>query len=429
MRKTKKTSEKQKGFLRRLGPGLITGASDDDPSRIGTYSQAGAQLGFGIGWTMLLTYPLMAAIQEISARIGRVTGHGIAGNVCRNFPAPVIWSLVLLLFGANTINVAADLGAMADSLKLLIGGPRVFYVVAFGAVSVLAQIFLEYRRYVAILKWLTLALFAYVITLAVVKVPWGQALRGLLVPTIQWNGAFLTTLVAILGTTISPYLFIWQSSQEAEEQRIDPDKKPLRIKPKTKDEEFTRIRIDTLVGMAFSNIIAIAIIITTAATLHANGKTNIATSAQAAEALRPLAGAAAELIFALGIIGTGLLAIPVLAGSTAYAIGEGRKWPVGLSRKPERAIAFYSVLAFCVLIGIGVNFTALDPIKALYWSAVVNGVLAPPVMVLLMLLVRRKKVMGDLQVEGWLYWLGWLATTAMALSIVGMAFSIGFGQN
>ena len=218
----------------RLGPGLITGASDDDPSGIGTYSQAGAQLGFGIGWTMLLTYPLMAAIQEISARIGRVTGHGIAGNVCRNFPAPVIWSLVLLLFGANTINVAADLGAMADSLKLLIGGPRVFYVVAFGAVSVLAQIFLEYRRYVAILKWLTLALFAYVIALAVVKVPWGQALRGLLVPTIQWNGAFLTTLVAILGATISPYLFIWQSSQEAEEQRIDPDKKPLRIKPKTR---------------------------------------------------------------------------------------------------------------------------------------------------------------------------------------------------
>jgi NRAMP (natural resistance-associated macrophage protein)-like metal ion transporter len=364
VRKTKKTSEQQKGFLRRLGPGLITGASDDDPSGIGTYSQAGAQLGFGIGWTMLLTYPLMAAIQEISARIGRVTGHEIAGNVCRNFPAPVIWSLVLLLFGANTINVAADLGAMADSLKLLIGGPRVFYVVAFGAVSVLAQIFLEYRRYVAILKWLTLDLFAYVITLAVVRWPWGEALRGLLVPTIQWNGAFLTTLVAILGTTISPYLFIWQSSQEAEEQRIDPDKKPLRIKPKTKDEEFTRIRIDTLVGMAFSNIIAIAIIIT-AATLHANGKTNIATSAQAAEALRPLAGAAAELIFALGIIGTGLLAIPVLAGSTAYAIGEGRKWPVGLSRKPKRAIAFYSVLAFCVLIGIGVNFTALDPIKAL----------------------------------------------------------------
>jgi Mn2+/Fe2+ NRAMP family transporter len=223
--------------------------------------------------------------------------------------------------------------------------------------------------------------------------------------------------------------FIWQSSQEAEEQRIDQDKKPLKVNPKTRDEEFTRIRIDTLVGMAFSNIIAIAIIIATAATLHANGKTTIGTSAQAAVALRPLAGAAADLIFALGIIGTGLLAIPVLAGSTAYAIGEGCKWPVGLSRKPKRAIAFYSVLAFSVLIGIGINFTALDPIKALYWSAVVNGALAPPVMVLMMLLVRKKKVMGELQVEGWLYRLGWLATTAMALSIIGMAFSMAFGQS
>jgi Natural resistance-associated macrophage protein len=229
----------------------------------------------------------------------------------------------VLLFIANTINVAADLGAMADSVNLLVGGPRVFYVVAFGCVSVMAQIFLEYKSYVAILKWLTLVLFAYVITLAVVKVPWGEALRGLLVPEVRWDGAFLTTLVAILGTTISPYLFIWQSSQEAEEQRIDPEKKPLKINPSTSDEEFSRIRVDTLVGMAFSNIIAIAIIITTAATLHAHGKTNIETSAQAAEALRPLAGAFAELIFALGIIGTGLLAIPVLAGSTAYAIGEG----------------------------------------------------------------------------------------------------------
>ena len=307
------------------------------------------------------------------------------------FPRRCIWSLIVLLFIANTINVAADLGAMADSLRLLIGGPGVLYVVVFGYVSVLAQIFLEYRRYVAILKWLTLALFAYVIALAVVKVPWSEALRGLLVPSIQWNGTFLTTLVALLGTTISPYLFIWQSSQEAEEQRIDPDKKPLKQTPSQTSEEFARIRIDTLVGMAFSNIIGIAIIITTAATLHANGKTNIETSAQAAEALRPLAGVFAETIFALGIIGTGLLAIPVLAGSTAYAIGEGRRWPVGLSRKPEKAVAFYAVLAVSVLLGIGLNFTPLDPIKALYWSAVINGVLAPPVMVLLMLLVRKKR--------------------------------------
>ena len=249
MRNEKAVPKTEKGFLGRLGPGLITGASDDDPSGIGTYSQAGAQLGFGISWTMLLTYPLMAAIQEISGRIGRVTGHGIAGNVCRNFSAPVIWSVVLLLFVANTINLAADLGAMADSLKLLIGGPRVPYVVVFGSVSVLAQIFLEYNRYVAILKWLTLALFAYVITLAAVKVPWGEALRGLLLPSLQWDGTFLTTLVAILGTTISPYLFIWQSSQEAEEQRIDPEKEPLKVNPSTKDEEFSRIRIDTMVGV------------------------------------------------------------------------------------------------------------------------------------------------------------------------------------
>ena len=423
----KSPNDKNKSFLGRLGPGLITGASDDDPSGIGTYAQAGAQLGFSISWTMLLTYPLMAAIQEISARIGRVTGHGIAGNVRRNFPAPVTWSLLILLFIANTVNVAADLGAMADSLRLLVGGPGFLYVVAFGCISVSAQIFVEYQRYVAILKWLTLVLFAYVAALAVVKVPWFEALRGLVVPTIQWDKAFLTTLVALLGTTISPYLFVWQSSQEAEEQRIDPNKKPLKLTPLKTGAEFDRIRMDTLVGMALSNIIGIAIMITTAATLHANGKTDIETSAQAADALRPLAGAFAETIFALGIIGTGLLAIPVLAGSTAYAIGEGRKWAVGLSRKPERAVAFYAVLSISVFLGIGLNFTPLNPIQALYWSAVVNGVLAPPVMVLLMLLVRKEKVMGKLIVQGWLYWIGWIATAAMTLSIVGMAISVASG--
>ncbi|RQH09501.1 Nramp family divalent metal transporter [Bradyrhizobium sp. RP6] len=419
-------NDDQDGFLQRLGPGLITGASDDDPSGIGTYSQAGAQLGFGIGWTMLITYPLMAAIQEISGRIGRVTGHGIAGNVCRNFPAPVVWSMIVLLFVANTINVAADLGAMGDALKLLIGGPGTLYVVLFGAVSVVAQIFFKYERYVSILKWLTLVLFAYVIALFLAKVPWAEALKGLLIPKLQWSGPFLTTLVAILGTTISPYLFIWQSSQEAEEQRIDPDKKPLKREPEKEDEEVKRIRIDTLVGMAVSNVIAVAIIMMTAATLHASGKTDIESSAQAAEALRPVAGAIAELIFALGIIGTGLLAIPVLAGSTAYAIGEGRKWPVGLSRKPKEALAFYSVLAISVALGVGLNFTALDPIKALYWSAVINGVLAAPIMTVMMLLVRRKSVMGDLVISGPVYWLGWVATAAMFLCIVGMASSLAF---
>jgi len=421
-------NQKQDGFLQRLGPGFVTGASDDDPSGIGTYSQAGAQLGFGIGWTMLFTYPLMVAIQEISGRIGRVTGHGVAGNVCRNYPAPVIWSLITLLFVANTINVAADLGAMGDATKLLIGGPAPLYVVALAAASVLAQILFNYQRYVSILKWLTLVLFAYVIALFVVKVPWGEALMGLLIPKIQWNGAFLTTLVAILGTTISPYLFIWQSSQEAEDQRIDPDKKPLKQEPEKEEAENKRIRIDTLVGMAVSNVIAIAIIMTTAATLHASGKTDIQSSSQAAEALKPVAGAFAEFIFALGIVGTGLLAIPVLAGSTAYAIGEGRKWPVGLSRKPREAVAFYAVLTVSVALGVALNFVGIDPIKALYWSAVVNGVLAAPVMVIMMLLVRRQSVMGDLIVKGPVYWLGWIATVAMALCIVGMVVSMVLGS-
>ena len=414
-----------KNLLRSLGPGLITGASDDDPSGIGTYSQAGAQLGFGIGWTLILTYPLMVAIQEISGRIGRVSGYGIAGNVCRNFPAPMVWFLIVLLFVANTINIAADLGAMADSLKLLIGGPAILYVILFGTVSVIAQIFFEYKRYVAFLKWLTLSLFAYVITLAVVRVPWGEAIKGLLIPRMSYDRTFLTTLVAVLGTTISPYLFIWQSSQEAEEQRIDKTKKPLKRDLSDHEPELRRIRLDTVIGMAFSNLIAIAIVMTTAATLHAHGITDISSSAQAAAALKPLAGDFAELLFALGIIGTGLLAVPVLAGSTAYAIGEGRKWPVGLSRRPKQAVAFYGVLSLSAGLGIALNFTSLDPIKALYWSAVVNGVLAAPVMAMLMALVRRRRVMGELVVRGGLYWLGWTSTAAMALCTFGMIFSFG----
>nr|WP_246801356.1 divalent metal cation transporter [Bradyrhizobium genosp. L] len=403
-----------------LGPGLITGASDDDPSGIGTYSQAGAQLGYGIGWTMLLTFPLMTAIQEISARVGRVTGHGISGNVCRHYPGWLLVIVVALLFIANTINIAADLSAMADATKLLIGGPAILYVVLFGAASVAAQILMNYKRYVAVLKWLTLSLFAYVAALAFAKVSWTQALAGVLVPRISWSADYFTTIVAIFGTTISPYLFFWQASQEAEEQRIDATKHPLIERQYGAQQEFHRIRADTITGMAFSNLIALSIIITAAASLHAAGKTDIQTSAQAAEALRPIAGPLAEVIFALGIVGTGLLAIPVLAGATAYAVGEGRRWPVGLSRAPKRAIAFYSVLALSAGIGIALNFTPINPISALYWSAVVNGVLAVPVMVLLMFMARRRDVMGRFVIGGWLYWLGWLSTAAMALSVIAM---------
>jgi len=424
----KPKSFRLKNAFKLLGPGLITGASDDDPSGIGTYSQAGAQLGFGISWTMLLTYPLMAAIQEISARIGRVTGHGIAGNVCRHLPTSLLWPLLAMLFVANTVNIGADLGAMADALAHLIRGPRILYIVAFGVGSIVAQIFFDYRRYVLVLKWLTLSLFAYIITLGFTHVPWGEALEGLVVPQVRWSSDFLTTLVAILGTTISPYLFIWQSSQEAEEQRIDKSKKPLKQDGRGAPAELRRIRADTLVGMGFSNGIAIAIIITTAATLHAHGITDVQSSTQAAEALKPLAGDAAGLLFALGIIGTGLLAIPVLAGSAAYAIGEGRKWPVGLDRKPKEAAAFYLVLAVSGLLGIGLNFMPMDPIKALYWSAVVNGVLAAPVMILLMLMVRQPEIMGRFVVKGPLYWLGWASTAAMGLCTLGMLASLVTGN-
>jgi Mn2+/Fe2+ NRAMP family transporter len=332
--------------------------------------------------------------------------------------------VVALLFIANTINIAADLGAMADAAKLLIGGHGMLYVVAFGVISVTAQIFLDYKRYVSVLKWLTLSLFAYVGALAFAHISWSQALTGVLVPRITWSADYFTTIVAIFGTTISPYLFFWQASQEAEDQRVDVTKQPLIDKHYGAQKEFHRIRADTIVGMAFSNLIALSIIVTAAATLHAAGKTDIQTSAQAAEALRPIAGAFAEVIFALGIVGTGLLAIPVLAGATAYAVGEGRRWPVGLARKPKAAAAFYSVLALSAAIGIALNFTSINPISALYWSAVINGVLAVPVMVLLMIMARRRDVMGHFVVGGPLYWLGWLSTAAMLLSVLAMA--VGF---
>jgi NRAMP (natural resistance-associated macrophage protein)-like metal ion transporter len=419
-------------FLKALGPGLITGASDDDPSGIGTYSQAGAQLGYSVGWTMLLTFPLMAAIQEISARVGRVTGQGIAGNVRRHYSMLLLNVVVALLFIANTVNIAADLGAMADATKLLIGGARVpgiIYVLVYGVVSVVAQVFLDYKRYVSVLKWLTLSLFAYVGALAFAHISWGEALAGILLPRITWSGDYFTTIVAIFGTTISPYLFFWQASQEAEDQRVDVNKQPLIDKHYGAQKEFHRIRADTIVGMAFSNLIALSIICTAAATLHAAGKTDIQTSAQAAEALRPIAGAFAEIIFALGIVGTGLLAVPVLAGATAYAVGEGRQWPVGLARKPKEAVAFYLVLALSAAIGIALNFTSINPISALYWSAVVNGVLAVPVMVLLMIMARRKDVMGHFVIGGPLYWLGWLSTGAMLLSVVAMVGGLFIGTS
>jgi NRAMP (natural resistance-associated macrophage protein)-like metal ion transporter len=410
-------------FARTLGPGLITGASDDDPSGIGTYSQAGAQLGYGIGWTMLFTYPLMVGIQEISARIGRTTGCGISGNLCRHYPGWLLQAIVLSLFTANTINIGADLSAMGDATRLLIGGRSFLYVVGFGLICIVGIIFMQYRRYVMVLKWLTLSLFAYVLALFATNVTWGDAVTGILVPHVIWTGEFFTTLVAILGTTISPYLFFWQAAQEAEDVQVIRRRKPLIKAPSQALGAFARIRTDTLIGMAFSNLIAVAIIITTAATLNKTGTTDIETSTQAAEALRPIAGEFAFAVFTLGIVGTGLLAIPVLAGAAAYAVGEACKWPTGLSREPKEAVAFYFVLGGAALIGVLITFSPIDPIKALYWSAVINGVVAVPIMIVMMKMIRDQRVMGKFIIAGPLGWLGWICTGVMTACVVGMIAS------
>jgi NRAMP (natural resistance-associated macrophage protein)-like metal ion transporter len=408
-------------LLQVLGPGLITGASDDDPSGIATYSQAGAQFGFGLEWTLLFSWPLMCAIQEISARIGRVTGRGIAGVLRQHYPAPMLYGIVALLLAANTINIAADLGAMAAALKLLIGGPQLVYVASFGLVTVLLETFVRYSRYVSVLKWLTLSLFAYVGVVLVVHVPWSSVAWGLLVPQAKFDADTLTMVVAVLGTTISPYLFFWQAEEEVEEVKERPGAKPLMRAPEQAKNEFGRIRIDTYIGMGFSNLVALSIMITAAATLNSQGVTDIQTSSQAAEALRPIAGPLVFLVFAAGIIGTGLLALPVLAGSAAYACGEALGWHVGLARKPGRAVGFYVIIGLATLAGVVLNVVAIDPIKALVWSAVINGVVAVPVMALMMHLGGRENIMGRFVLPLPLKLIGWLATLVMAAAAVGMA--------
>jgi len=403
-----------------MGPGLITGASDDDPSGIATYSQAGAQFGYALGWTLLLTYPLMCAIQMISAQIGRVTGRGLAGNMRRYYPAPLLYLLVGLLIVANTINIGADLGAMAAALRLLIDAPTVICVAGFAIVTILLEVFIRYARYASILRWLTLSLFAYVATVFVVGVPWGTVAHDLALPHFELSGSYITVVVAVFGTTISPYLFFWQAAEEVEDEKEDVAAKPLIKAPAQAPRHMARIQLDTLVGMGFSNIIALFIMLTTAAILHAHNVTDIQTSSQAAEALRPIAGNFAFTIFALGIIGTGLRAPAVLAGSAAYAVGEALHWRVGLSQRPGRARAFYSTIAAATLVGGFLNFTPLDPIKALFWSAVINGVVAVPIMIMIMLMGSRRDAMGQFALGTWLKGLGWLATAVMGAAVIGM---------
>jgi NRAMP (natural resistance-associated macrophage protein)-like metal ion transporter len=395
-----------------LGPGLVTGAADDDPSGIGTYSQVGAQFGYGLAWTMFFGFPLLASIQAICARIGATTGMGIAQNLRQHYPAWLLRAVVVLLLIANVINLGADLGAMAAALGLLIPGPAMLYVVLFGVLSVGLEVVISYDRYSSILKWTTLSLFSYVAVAFVSDVPLGEALRGTLIPSFTFDKDHAMALVAIFGTTISPYLFFWQAGQEVEEQHRR-HVKPLMVSPKTAGAELKRIRTDTLVGMGFSHLTALFIVVATAATLHAHGITQVTSAAQAAEALRPIAGNLAFFLFALGIIGTGLLAVPVLAGSAAYAVSETFGWVEGLDRKPREAKAFYAVIALATLGGIALNLLRIDPMLALYWAAVVNGLLAPPLMVVTMLIARNPAVMGELTISRKLAFGGWLSTGVM----------------
>lgn len=407
-------------ILRKLGPGLITGASDDDPSGIGTYSQVGAQFGYAMLWTMLFSYPLMSGIQEISARIGRVTGHGIAGNMRLYYPRWLTYTIAGLLVIANVINLGADIGAMGSALKLLIGGPAHLYAVLFSLISVLLQIFLPYAKYVNFLKWLTLVLFAYVATVFVVHVPWAEALQGTFVPTLELKPSYFAGLIAVLGTTISPYLFFWQASGEVEEIQKAPDEKALKMAPSQAPKQMGRIKADTYIGMGISNIIAFFIILTAAVTLHTQGKIDIQSAAQAAEALRPVAGNFAFLLFTLGIVGTGLLALPVLAGSAAYAVSGVFDWRSSLDREAGQAKQFYGVLVVSTLIGLSLNFTQIDPIKALFWAAVINGVLAGPVMIVIMLMATNSKVMGKFTLSRRLRITAWLATSVMLIAAGGL---------
>lgn len=409
-----------KDFLQKLGPGLVTGAADDDPSGIATYSQAGAAFGPALLWTMVLTYPLMSAVQLISARVGRVTGHGLAWNLRRVMPRWIVMVLVGLLFVANVINIGADLAAMGDAARLVAGGGGHVFTIAFALVSLLLQLFIPYRRYSSFLKWLTMVLLAYVALIFIVKVDWGAALRGMVVPTIPGTAA-VTVIVAIFGTTISPYLFFWQASQEVEEIDVKRDREPLENAPEQAADALKRMRYDTFAGMAISNIVAIAIMLGTAATLHVSGKTDIQTAADAAKALEPIAGKFAFALFSLGIIGTGMLAIPVLAGSTAYAIGETVGAETGLELEPRQAKLFYAVIGVAMTLGVAIDWSPISPIKALFWSAVINGVVAVPILVGTMLVVSRRSTMGDFTATITMKVFGWASTAVMAAAVAGMA--------
>ena len=417
--------KKVNDIVHRLGPGLITGAADDDPSGIATYSQAGSQFRFGLVWTLLLTTPLMIGIQMLSARIGWVTGEGLGANIAKICPRWLTLNLVALLVVANTINIAADLGAMGEAVRLLIGGQVAPYIIGFGVISIAGQVYFSYESTVRILKWLTLALFSYVAVILSVSVPWKQVIAGSVLPWryipqgISMND-YASIVVAVLGTTISPYLFFWQAAQEVEDNIRRPEAAELHAHPEYAAEHLSRIKQDTYVGMLFSNGIALCIVLATAVTLNEHGITNILTATQAAEALRPVAGEFAFAIFALGIIGTGLLAVPILAGSAAFAVSEVFGWKAGLSRGFHEARGFYTIIIIATAMGTIMSLLEVNPIKALVWSAIINGVISVPIMAVMMHIGQSERIMGELTISRRHRLLGWAATGVMALAVVFM---------
>ena len=406
--------------LAHLGPGLITGVADDDPSGIATYSQAGAQFGLNMLWTMPLAYPLMAAVQSMCARIGRVTGRGLAANIKLAFPPAVLRMVVVLLLVANTLNIAADVAAMGEVTELVTGLDRHIMTVVFVAGMLLLQVFVPYHRYVVLLKWLTLSLLAYAAVLFIVHVPWGQVVVATFMPKFKMDSAAAAVIVGVFGTTISPYLFFWQASEEVEDMERDPDGAPLIDAPARASAELTRIRWDTWSGMLYSDLSAWFIILATAVTLHVAGVTDIETAAQAASALRPLAGDFAFLLFALGIIGVGLIGVPVLAGSAAYGLSEAMGWPFGLEKQLGQARGFYAVIAVAMIAGLLIQYSPINPMKALFWSAVINGVVAVPLIVVILLVSAKKSIMGPYTASRSLLVLGWITAAVMAAAAIRM---------
>ena len=411
-------------FFAELGPGLITGAADDDPSGISTYSVTGAAFGYGPLWTAIFSFPLMAAVQLMCARLGMVTGRGLAGVVRRRYPRGILWGACALLIIANVVNIGADLGGMAEATEMVTGINSLFWTPLYAGLIISLLFWTSYHWIARIFKWLTLVLFAYVAAAFLARPDWSAVFRATLVPHIEWSSAFLATFVGILGTTISPYLFFWQASQEVEEERAQGRRTVGQRKGAT-DEELKRSRRDVMTGMFFSNLVMYFIILTTAATLHAHGQTQITTARQAAEALRPLAGEGAYWLFTLGLIGTGMLGVPVLAGACAYAVAEASAWRGSLEDRPHLAPKFYAVVGISMLLGLALDYLGFDAVAMLFWSAVVNGVLAPPLIVLVVLLTSDPSVMGTRTNPAWLRWLGWIAAGVMTLAAVGMFVTWG----